>query len=125
MMKARTRNLVVLGLVVLVGCGSRLPKSLRSDIRSESDKLQAAERQLQRSEKTLKENLASAPDLFQGTPAATDWPARLRSARQKLESAKSEDRELERLEREDRAESRSRIEWLLSGERKLRESAVQ
>lgn len=123
-MKARMRTLVVLGFVLLAGCGSRLPKSLRSDIRSESEKLQAAERQLQRSEKTLRENLASAPDLFQGTPAATDWPARLRSARQKLESAKSEDRELERLERQDRPESRSRIEWLLSGERKLRESAV-
>jgi len=124
-MNARMRNLVVLGFVLLAGCGARLPRSLRTEIRSESDKLQSAERQLQRSEKTVRDDLASAPDLFQGTAAATAWPDRLQAARQKLDTAMSQDRELERLAREDRAESLRRVEWLLAGERNLRESAVR
>lgn len=119
------RNLAVLGFVLLAGCGARLPQSLRNEIRSENEKIQSAERQIQRSEKVVKDDLASAPDLFQGTPVATAWPDRLRVARQKLDNARSQDRELERLGREDRADSRRRVEWLLAGERNLRESAVR
>jgi hypothetical protein len=125
-MYARVRKFGVVGLIlVLAGCGARLPRSLRSEIRSESDKLQSADRQLSRSEKTVRDDLASAPDLFQGTAVATAWPDRLRAARQKLDTARSQDRELERLAREDRAESRRRVEWVLAGERNLRESAVR
>lgn len=125
-MNARTRNftLIALGFVFLAGCGARLPRSLRSDIRSENDKLQSAQREIDRSEKTVRDDLASAPDLFQGTTVVNEWPARLRAAREKLESARSEDRELTRIARQDRAESLQRAEWLLAGERKLRESAV-
>lgn len=123
-MQARMRNLVLLGFVLLAGCGARLPRSLRTEIRSENEKLQSADRELQRSEKTLRDDLASAPDLFQGTSVGNDWQARLRSAREKLDDAKSEGREMDRLAREDRADSQHRIEWLLTGERKERESAV-
>jgi hypothetical protein len=124
-MNARMRSVAIVGFLLLAGCGARLSRSLRSDIRDESDKLQSAQRQMERSEKTVRDDLASAPDLFQGTTVVTAWPDRLRMARQKLDSARSQDRELERLAREDRAESRRRVEWLLAGERNLRETAVR
>ncbi len=111
--------------VALSGCHARLPRSVRDQIRSERDQIQSAERQLDRSAKTVRSDLAQAPDLFQGTPVAADWPARLRSDREKLESAKSDDRELERLARQDRADAASRAEWLLTSERNLRESALR
>lgn len=123
-MNARVRNLGVLGFLLLAGCGARLPGSLRSEIKSESDRLESAEKQIQHDEKTVRDNLASAPDLFQGSSVATQWPARLRSARRKLDDAKVQDRELERLAREDRAQSQRRAEWLLAGARNLREGAV-
>jgi hypothetical protein len=123
-MKARLRVLAILGFVLLTGCVARLPRSLRTEIRSENEKIQSAERELQRSEKTLRNDLASAPDLFQGTSVASDWQARLRSAHEKLDDAKSQDREMERLARDDRADSQHRLEWLLAGERKQRESAL-
>ncbi|MGA2600798.1 MAG: hypothetical protein ABSH09_27845 [Bryobacteraceae bacterium] len=123
-MKARLRIPVILGFVLLTGCVARLPRSLRTEIRSENEKIQSADRELQRSEKTLRNDLAAAPDLFQGTSVAGDWQARLRSAREKLDDAKSQDREMERLARDDRADSQHRLEWLLAGERKERESAV-
>jgi len=44
-MKARMRNLVVfLGFVLLTGCVARLPRSLRTEIRSENEKIQSADR---------------------------------------------------------------------------------
>lgn len=122
-MNARMRNLAVLGFVLLAGCGPKLPRPLRTEVRAESEKLDAADRQLQRAEKTVRDDLASAPDMFQTASVATDWPARLRAARQKIENAKSQDRELQRLLRDDRAESRARVEYLLSGARTARESA--
>ena len=124
-MKARKRNVVVIGFLLLAGCAARLPRPLHNEIRSENEKLQSAERQLDRAEKTTRDNLASAPDLFNGTSVAADWPSRLRADRQKIESAKSQDRELERIARQDRAESERRAEWLLSGERNMRETAVR
>lgn len=124
-MNARMRHLAVFGFLLLASCAARLPRSVRTEIRSESEKLQSAERQLQRSERTVRDDLGSAPDLFQGASVATDWPARLRTARQKLDDARSRDRELERLARDDRADSERRVESLLSAERSERESAVR
>lgn len=124
-MNARLRNVTLLGFVLLAGCAARLPRSLRTEARNESEKLQQADRQLQQAEKTVRDDLAQAPDLFQGTSVVNDWPARLRAARSKLDDARNNDRELARLVRDDRAESRSRVEWLLDGERQMRESALR
>jgi len=78
-----------------------------------------------RADRTVRDDLAQAPDLFRGAAVSTDWPAHLRAARAKLDNARSEDRELQYLDRENRAESQARAEWLLNGERTLRESAVR
>ena len=96
-MMARKRSLLIAGALLLAGCGG-LPRPLRQEIASENEKLKQADRQLNRSMKTIGDDLAHAPDLFQGTSAAADWHARIRSAQSKLDSAKSDSRELEKMQ---------------------------
>jgi hypothetical protein len=115
--------LVVAGALLLAGCGG-LPRPLRQEIASENEKLKQAEQQLDRSRKTVQDDLAHAPDLFQGTPAATEWPRRLRSAESKLDSAKSDSRELAKMERTGGKEAIIRAERLIGDERHLRQTAL-
>jgi hypothetical protein len=122
-MMARKRSLLIAGALLLAGCGG-LPRSLRQEIASENEKLKAADLQLTRSAKTVQDDLAHASDLFAGTPAATDLPARIRSAQSKLDSAKSDDRELEKMERSGGKDAELRAERLLSDERRLRTTAL-
>jgi hypothetical protein len=122
-MMARKRSLLVAGALFLAGCGG-LPRSLRQEIASENEKLKQADQLLERSRKTVQDDLAHAPDLFQGTSAAADFPVRLRSAQSKLDSAKSDSRELEKMERSGDKEAILRAERLLSDEHHLREAAL-
>jgi hypothetical protein len=122
-MIARKRSFLVAGALLLAGCGG-LPRSLRQEIASENEKLKQAEQQLDRSRKTVRDDLAHAPDLFQGTSAAAEWPQRFRSAESKLDSAKSDSRELAKMERSGGKEAIMRAERLLSDERHLREAAL-
>ncbi|MGD1068797.1 MAG: hypothetical protein ABSB15_01545 [Bryobacteraceae bacterium] len=122
-MMARKRSFLVAGALLLAGCGG-LPRPLRQEIASENEKLKQADRQLNRSMKTIGDDLAHAPDLFQGTSAAADWHARIRSAQSKLDSAKSDSRELEKMQGSGGKEAVTRAERILSDERHLRDAAL-
>ncbi len=110
--------------LLLVGCGG-LPHSLRRDIAFEGDKLQAAEHQLANVQNKLHQDEASTPVIFQNVPEPAEWDAELRSARQKLDTAKNDNTELQRLARRNRSSSRGEAEQLLAQERTLREAAAR
>jgi hypothetical protein len=110
--------------LVLVGCGG-LPHSLRRDIAFESDKLQTAEHQLGDVQNKLRQDLAGTPAVFQNVPEPDNWNATLQSARQKLDTAKNDNTELQRLVRRNRSSSRGQAEQLLGQERTLRDAAVR
>jgi hypothetical protein len=106
--------------VALVSCGS-LPSALRSQIASEHDKLQQAERQLQRTADDVKQDLTKFP--------TADWPGRLQTAQGELGRAKAEDAELDKLVKDSGRigvqEARRRAESLLRQERNDRQAALR
>ncbi len=114
---------LLIALVLSVSC-SRLPSALHRDIAYESDRLEAADRQLRGSQEALARGLSEAPDLFRDAAAPAEWNARLLSDREKLASAKKIQSELAELARRDRADSQSRAEQLLTHERQLVKSAA-
>ncbi len=120
-MKPLKPGLLIAALALLTSC-SRLPSALRQDIVHENDRLHAAEHQLQDSEEALKADLSQQPDLFQGASVPPEWKARLRSDREKLDSAEKIQAELAELERRGRAESQFRARQLLTNERQLLET---
>jgi len=120
-MKSSKPSLLIAALVLLTSC-SRLPIALHEDITNENDRLQAAERQLERSQEAFDSDLSQGPDLFQGAHAPAEWKARLRSDREKLDSAKKIQAELIELARRDRASSQSLARELLTRERQLLET---
>src|SRR3954452_18591828 len=111
-------------LVVLASCGGGLPRSVRSDIETETAKLREATREVRHSEETVRSELAGSPELFQGVPEAAEWNAKLQASKQKLEEATRNGKQLDELLRRDRADSRLSAERLLNEERRLRETAV-
>lgn len=119
-MNARKRYIAIAGALLLAGCNG-LPTALRQQIAVEKDRLQQAEHELQHSQEALRDDLAHAPDLFNGTPVATAWPAKLQSAQQALGRAKDDIRQLDKLTR---LGDRNRAEQLLLDERTLRESVL-
>ena len=112
------------GLLFLEACGG-LPRSVRRDIASANDRLQQADRQVRQSAETVRKEMAQAPDLFQGTSVAAEWPARLAAARQKIDAAKNDSRQLAKLEHEYRRDAGIRAERLLADEQNLSNTAVQ
>ncbi|MGA8027751.1 MAG: hypothetical protein WB992_11440 [Bryobacteraceae bacterium] len=115
----------IYGLLLLASCTARLPQSLRQEIASENDRLGDARKQLQRSETRVHDDLAKAPDLFRDAAAPAEWEGSLRSAREKLNAAERDGKEMDELARRNRADSRPRVEQLLGEERDLRLTAVQ
>jgi hypothetical protein len=111
------RYLAIAGALLLASCGG-LPRSLRNEIAAEKDRLQQAGRQLQHSQETVRDDLAHAPDLFNGTSVSTEWPAKLQSAQASLDRAKNDFQQIEKADRK-------RAETLLRDERSLRESALR
>jgi len=127
-MVARQRSLyragvVCLAAVVLVGC-SRLPRALRQQIDAERSALQQTQRDIESSQKTVRDDLAHSPDLFKEAPVKTEWPARLDSAQATLGSARKDLEQLDQLTRNARSDGDTqRAERLLSEERELRRKA--
>lgn len=119
-MNARKCCLAIAGALLLASCGG-LPRSLRNEIAAEKDRLQQAEHELQHSRDTLRDDLKAAVDLFQGTPVATEWPAKLASAQTSLDRAKGDLQQLDQLRR---SSDKNRAEQLLQDERRLRESVL-
>ncbi|MDP9169934.1 MAG: hypothetical protein M3N54_04900, partial [Acidobacteriota bacterium] len=111
-------GVVVAGALVLAACGG-LPRSLRNEIASENEKLQSAEKQVDRYEKNVREEFQP------GAATSAEWPGRFRDARSKLASARNDAGELARLERSGNKDSVMRAERLLSDEHRLRTAAVE
>lgn len=111
-------------IALLAACAGGLPRSLRRDIAYEHDKLHNAERQLERSQQAVKDDLAKDADLFANAPVAADWKSKLDAAAAKLHSAEDADRQLADLVRQNRADTRESAVRLLNKERTLRDSAV-
>jgi hypothetical protein len=118
-------RLLAAALVVLAACIGGLPHSLRKDIAIESDKLREAEHEFQHAQDTLRQDLAQAPDLFRDIPEPNEWTTQLETARENLDSAERDEKELEDLNRRNRASSRRHAEMLLTAERNLRETAAK
>jgi hypothetical protein len=105
-------------------CVGGLPPSLAREIRDESDKLLAAEQDLQHSQERVKQDLAQAPDLFEGAPEPAQWTAGFASAQQNLDSAQKDAKELSNLTHARGKDVESRARRLLREERGLREAAL-
>ncbi|MES1257082.1 MAG: hypothetical protein ABUS51_01580 [Acidobacteriota bacterium] len=118
----KSPGLLIVAALWLTGCAG-LPRSLRQEIASESEKLDQAKKQLQRTESGVKDDLAKKPDLFNGTPVVTEWPARLNAAKSKLDRADQTRRDLEKLHSGDR-QAVMQAERLLSDGRRLRQTAL-
>ncbi|MBV9268654.1 MAG: hypothetical protein JO061_20975, partial [Acidobacteriaceae bacterium] len=117
-MKMWKPGLLIAGFAVLLSC-SRLPGALHSEIGQERDLLDRAEHELQHSKQTLETDLSQVPDLFRDASAPAQWNARLQADRQSLQSAEEIQNELNELARRDRADSKPRVEQLLTRERQL------
>jgi hypothetical protein len=128
-MKRRQGNLSLFGVALLLAamlhsCVGGLPPSLARDIRDESDKLLAAEQDVQHSQQTVQQDLEQAPDLFAGAPEPAEWTAGFATAHQKLDSAQRDAKELANLTHARGRDVETRARRLLQEERGLREAAV-
>jgi hypothetical protein len=121
-MKRRNGALLLLflaaSLLVVVSCVGGLPPSVQREINSEKANLASAEQTIQHSQTVLKQDLAEAPDLFEGVSEATQWTADVNAAATKIVAAKRAEQDL--LHTRDEGQARR----LLAKERMLRESAV-
>lgn len=124
-MRAWNSTLLAAAFAVLVACMGGLPHSLRREIAIESDKLHEAEQEFQHAQDILRQDLAQAPDLFRDVPAPNEWATRLKTDRENLDSAERDEKELEELNRRNRADSRRHAEMLLNAERNLRGTAIK
>src|SRR5947209_13658830 len=118
----KSRNLLIAATLLLTGCAG-LPRSLRQEIAIENDKLEQAQKQFKRTESAIKDDLAKKPDLFKGTRVETEWPARLGSAKSKLDRAHEARRNLEKVRSGDR-QSVARAESLLNDQHRYRQAAL-
>ena len=92
-MNPRQRYFLIAGALLLSSCGG-LPRALRNEIQTEDERLQNAEKRFARSQDAVREDMAQARDLFEGASVSTEWPARFRAARAKLDTAESDRHEL-------------------------------
>ncbi len=109
----------------MVSCVGGLPPSLEREIHAENERQQAAVQQVQHSQEQVRHDLAQAADLFQNASAPAQWTITLRDAREKLDRARDESRELTRLTHPNREDAQARARRLLAEERRLREAAVE
>ena len=118
------RASLILAILTLISCVGGLPPSLERDIRAELEKLQAAQAQVQHVQEQVRQDQAQAPDLFQSASEPGQWTFTLRDAREKLDRARDDSRELANLEHRHREDAPARARRLLAEERSLREAAV-
>jgi len=117
-------GLAVCGAVMLVSCVGGLPPSLEREIRNESEKLQSAEQEVQRTQEQVRQDVAQAPDLFDGVAETAEWTDSFRTARDKLASAQRDAKELAGLTSSGGKNLEERARRLLSEERGLRLAAL-
>src|SRR5436305_8842607 len=110
-------------LALLAGCTGGLPHELQRDIARDVDAIHEAESRLQTQQAALRQNLAEGSDVLRATTAAAEWTRALQSAQDKLDRAKRDGQALERLARDNRADSREQVERLLREEKALRVEA--
>jgi hypothetical protein len=123
MKPCKTLLATLIAFAVLAGCNRGLPPSLERDISLQADRVQNAERQVQRSETALNSNVTQAPELFKGALEVAAWKASLGEAKANLQVAENDNRELARLVERNRPDSR--ISNLLADERRNTETALE
>jgi hypothetical protein len=124
-MKPGKRNLAIFGVLLLASCTGGLPPSLEREISNEHERLQAAERQIEVSQDRVRQDVAQAPDLFKNVSAPAEWTARFRGAREKLERAEDDGKELESLRHQRQKNAPALAQRLLADQRTLRENALR
>jgi hypothetical protein len=107
----------LLSLLFLISCAGGLPPSLQREIADENSRIATDEQALERSQNTLKQDLAQAPDLFADAVEPAQWTAELSAARTKLATAKRDAQQLSQVTEEPPARR------LLAEERGLRSAA--
>ena len=123
-MKSAKFTLPVVAAVVLAGCVAGLPSALRQDISDEHERLLRAAQEIQHSQQTVNQEVASDPDLFRSTAAPAKWTAEFQNVTETLHTAEETDRDLNQLAARNRAGDRGRAESLLASERALRRQAL-
>jgi len=116
-MHARKPVLLAGAALVLASC-SGLPRTLRSQIASERQNLQQAQKQLAQALDTVKGDLAHSPDLFRNAATPQKWTGQLDSARATLDRANNDLKDIDRV-------TAQRAEQLLDETRRLRQSALR
>jgi hypothetical protein len=124
-MKRLKPSLLMTACLLLAACEGHLSSSLRREIAAENDRLQEADRQLQRIQDTVSNSLTRNPDWFRNVSEPGEWTATLRSAKEKLDRAKQDGKRLQELAQLDRGSSRKDAERILAEERKWREDSLQ
>ncbi len=124
-MKRLKPSLLLTACLFFLACEGHLPNSLHQEIAAENDRLRESARQLQKIQGTVGNDLAKNPDWFRDVSESGEWSAALRTAKEKLDRAKRDGKELEELAGLDRGNSRKDAERLLVEERRLREDASQ
>jgi hypothetical protein len=110
------------GIVVVPFLGlDDLPRTLRSQIRSEREALSAARTQMQRAQQDVDGDLRAEPDLFR---AVNIFPERIGTAAAALAAAGRDMADLDKLYEANRRQDRARAEELLARETKERASAL-
>lgn len=117
--------LLITACLFYVACQGHLPNSVHREIILEHDRLRDADRQLQRVQDLVKDDLAKNPGLFRDVSAPGEWATALRVAKSKLDRAKQDGKRLEELARQNRKDSLRQTEATLNEERRLREEALQ
>ncbi len=110
--------LFVASSLLVVSCVGGLPPSLQREINGEKANLASASQTVQHCQTVLKQDLAQAPDLFDGVSEAAQWTADENTAASQIATAQRTEQEL--LHTRDESQARR----LLTQERTLRESAV-
>src|SRR4051812_49578040 len=118
------RIIPVLPAILLIAGCSTFPKSVREDIAKENDKLEQARKEIARVEASVKDDFAKVPDLFNGTSVISEWPARLGVARQKLDRAEADRRNIEQLTKSKGRQALPEIERLLAEQQQMRKAAM-
>ena len=86
-MKRLTPGLLITACLFFAACEGHLPNSLHQEIAAENSRLRDADRQLQRIQGTVENDLAKNPDWFRDVSEPGEWTAALRTARENLDRA--------------------------------------
>ena len=116
------RILSLAAVVALTGCNT-LPREVRREIADAAQQLQQTDRQLEKTSREIRDDLAHSPDLF--ASVAADWRARLADVQSKLEAARSDGRQLDALDKSGRKEDAPRVRQLLADQDRLRKIALE